>query len=209
MTASDSLGGGSPEHRDDGTVNLHSRAMVNLRYIREAMESSAPFTSVPGWGGVAVGCTALVAAALAAGEAFGERWLAIWVVDALVAVAVGGWALARKARGQGVLLSRGIGRRFLLSLSPPILAAAVLTVFLVRADVVQIVPGLWLLLYGAGVVTGGTFSVRPVPLMGLCFMALGVVALAAPTSWANGLMALGFGGLHILFGAVIAGRYGG
>lgn len=191
------------------TVDLQSHAMDNLRYIREAMESSAPFTSVPGWGGVAVGCSALVAAALAAGQTFGERWLTIWVIDALLALAVGGWAMASKARGQGVQLSKGVGRRFLLSLSPPILAAAVLTVVLVRADALWVVPGIWLLLYGAGVVTGGTFSVRPVPLMGLCFMALGVIALFAPASWLNGIMALGFGGLHIVFGAVIARRYGG
>lgn len=197
------------EDRVPETVDLQSHAMDNLRYIRKAMESSAPFTSVPGWGGVAVGCSALVAAVLAAGETFGDRWLAVWVVDALLALAIGGWAMARKARGQGVQLSKGVGRRFLLSLSPPILAAVVLTVVLVRADIVWIVPGIWLLLYGAGVVSGGTFSVRPVPLMGLCFMALGVVALFAPTSWANGLMALGFGGLHIVFGAVIAKRFGG
>ena len=195
--------------RERGAVDLHSHAMVNLRYIREAMESSAPFTSVPGWGGVAVGCSALVAAALAAGETLGERWLAVWVVDALLALAIGGWALNRKARGQGVRLSQGIGRKFLLSLSPPIIAAAVLTLVLMRADVFWVLPGLWLLLYGAGVVTGGTFSVRPVPLMGACFMILGVVAFFAPASWANGLMALGFGGLHIVFGAVIARRYGG
>jgi hypothetical protein len=192
-----------------GAVDLQSHAMDNLRYIREAMASSAPFTSVPGWGGVMVGCSAMVAALLAAGETFGERWLTVWVIDALLALAIGGWAMVRKARGQGVQLSQGVGRRFLLSLSPPILAAAVLTLVLVRADVVWVVPGIWLLLYGAGVVTGGTFSVRPVPLMGLCFMALGIVALFAPSSWANGLMALGFGGLHITFGAVIAKRYGG
>lgn len=197
------------EERSRATLDLHTHAMDNLRYIREAMESSAPFTSVPGWGGVAVGCTALVAAVLAAGEPFEGRWLAVWVADALLALAIGGWALARKARGQGVHLSRGVGRRFLLSLSPPIVAAIVLTVVLVRTGVAWAIPGVWLLLYGAGVVTGGTFSVRPVPLMGLCFMALGVVALFAPPSWANGLMALGFGGLHIFFGAVIARRYGG
>jgi hypothetical protein len=45
--------------------------------------------------------------------------------------------------------------------------------------------------------------------MGLCFMVLGAVALFCPPSWGNAFLASGFGGLHILFGAVIARKYGG
>ena len=203
------MNGRTTEETPPAAVDLHTHAMDNLRYIREAMESSAPFTSVPGWGGVAVGGTALVAAVLAAGHPLDGRWLVVWIIEAIVASAIVGWALSRKASGQGVRLAHGVGRRFLLSLSPSIVAAIVLTVALVGGGGAWAVPGVWLLLYGAGVVAGGTFSVRPVPLMGICFMALGIVALAAPSTWANGLMALGFGGLHILFGAVIARRYGG
>ncbi len=196
------------EH-DRSPVALHSHAIDNLRYIRRAMESSGSFTSVPGRAGVVIGCTALVAALMASPAVAPDRWLSIWVADALFALGLGGWAMAQKARGEGIKLSRGMGRRFLLSLSPPIVAAIVLTVVLYRMGAEQAIPGSWLLLYGAGVVSGGTFSVRPVPIMGLSFMLLGVTALLAPPSWSNTLLALGFGGLHILFGAIIARRYGG
>lgn len=203
MSASQPIGTGKQE-----PVALHSQAMDNLRYIRRAMESSASFTSVPGLAGIVIGITALIAAGLAETR-FADRWLTVWVADAVFALAFGGWAMARKARGEGVALSRGVGRRFLFSLSPPLVAAVILTVVLQRLGVSEAIPGTWLLLYGAGVVTGGTFSVRPVPVMGVSFMVLGVVALLAPPSWSNVLLAAGFGGLHIVFGAMIARRYGG
>ncbi len=189
-------------------VTLQSQAADNLRFIREAMESSGSFTSVPGWGGILMGLSALAAAAAAEWLA-PAHWLEIWLGDALLAFAIGGGAMRRKARAQGVRLSRGVARRFLLSLTPPLLAAALLTVALTRLGMAELVPATWLLLYGAGVITGGAFSVRLVPVMGACFMALGLVALFAPAAWSNSVLAAGFGGCHLAFGAVIARRYGG
>ena len=189
-------------------VNLQSQAADNLRFIRQAMESSGSFTSVPGWGGILMGLSALAAAAAAEWLA-PDRWLEIWIGVAMLAFAIGGGAMARKARAQGVRLSRGVGRRFLLSLTPPLAAAALLTVALTRAGLAELVPATWLLLYGAGVITGGAFSVRLVPMMGACFMVLGVVALLAPQGWSNPILAAGFGGCHLLFGGIIARRYGG
>lgn len=195
--------------RSPTTVDLHDRALDNLRYIREAMESSSAFTAVSGYGGLAMGGSAVVAAGLASLPSLRAHWVAIWVLDAVIAALIGGWATWRKARGMGVELYRGVARRFLMNLMPPIVAAVVLTAILVRAGAVEAVPGMWLLLYGTGVVTGGAFSVRPVPLMGACFMALGVATLLLPSGWSNALLAVGFGGLHLVFGALIARRYGG
>jgi hypothetical protein len=173
------------------------------------MERSSSFTSVPGWGGAAMGATAVLAALLAPPVTAGRPWLAVWLVEAALAVMIGGWALRAKARRQGTPLDRGIGRRFLLGMSPALVVAMALTPVLDRAGLWVALPGLWLLLYGAAVVSGGAFSVRPVPVMGLCFMLLGAGALVAPPSWANGALALGFGGLHLLFGTLIARRHGG
>ena len=198
-----------PVQKGSKSVDMHTHAMDNLRFIRSAMESSASFTSVPGLGGVVVGLTGLFAGILASLPALSSHWLTIWVVAATVALVQGGLFMSRKARSQGVRLSRGVARRFFFSVTPPLVAASVLTVVLNNTAAENVIPGLWLLLYGSGVVSGGTFSVRPVPVMGGCFMALGLVALLGPASWANALLTLGFGGLHIVFGSIIARRYGG
>ena len=190
-------------------VAMHTHAMDNLRFIRSTMESSTSFTSVPGLGGVVVGLTGLFAGVLAALPAFAADWLVIWVVAATVALVQGGLFMAKKARGEGVSLWRGVARRFFFSVTPPLVAASVLTVILVGTEAAHVIPALWLFMYGSAVISGGTYSVRPVPIMGICFMILGLVALVAPESWANGLLTLGFGGLHIVFGAIIARRYGG
>ena len=188
---------------------LSDRAMDDLAYIRRAMERAGSFTAVPGWGGVAMGGIGLVAAPVAAGTSSPTAWLTVWIGAALLALGVGSAAVARKARAAGTPAFAGPARRFLLSFTPPMLAGALLTVVLVQAGVLWALSGAWLLLYGTGVVTGGAFSVRAVPAMGACFMALGAVALIVAPSGRDLFLALGFGGLHVIFGLVIARRHGG
>ncbi len=188
---------------------LHDHALDNLRFIRETMEGARSFTAVPGWGGVAVGVTALATAIVAARLPGFDAWLAAWVAEAFLALGLGGWAMSRKARREGVEMLSRPARKFALGLAPPLIAGALLTVVFIRAGLVGYLPALWLLLYGAGFVTGGAFSVRAVPVMGTCFMLLGAAALFSPLAWGNLFMAAGFGGLQIIFGLIIARRYGG
>jgi hypothetical protein len=188
---------------------LHARAMDNLSFIRSTMERATAFTAVPGWGGVAMGVTALAATILAYHSPSDNHRLAVWLSASALALAIGGWAMVRKAQRAGTTVFSYSGRRFVLSYVPPLAVGGLLTLVLVRAGLYSALPGTWLLLYGTGVVTGGAFSVRVVPIMGLCFMALGALALWAPPGWGDWLMALGFGGLHIIFGLIIARRYGG
>jgi hypothetical protein len=189
-------------------VALHERAMDNLRFIRETMERAGAFTGISGWGQVAIGVTALVAAPLSAQQPTFKAWLMVWLAEALVSLLIAGWSIDRKARAAQMPLLTGPGRKVAFSLSPPLLVGALLTIVLYRAGLTNAIPGVWLLLYGTGVVTGGMFSVTIVPIMGICFMALGAVALFVP-ALANWFLAAGFGGLHIVFGVVIARRYGG
>jgi hypothetical protein len=187
---------------------LHQHAMNNLKYIRQTMERAGSFTAVPGVGGVLMGLTALGASRIAGRQADAAGWITVWTVAAGVALAIGILGAALKSRRFNMPLFSGPGRKFIAGFAPAILAGAVLTAVFYRAGLSGFLPGIWLLLYGAGVLSGGSASVRIVPLMGACFMFVGALALVLP-GWNDALLPAGFGGLHLLFGMVIAVKYGG
>lgn len=173
------------------------------------MERSAAFTAVSGWGQVLLGATAAGAAWLAAQQGSSFTWLRVWLAEGLMAAAIGLLACTRKANRRGLPLFSGPARKVALGLAPPLVAGAFLTFLLYRTGLQSALPATWLLLYGAGIMTGGAFSVPIVPVMGLCFMLLGGLAVLGPAAWGNWFLAAGFGGLHILFGLLIARRHGG
>jgi hypothetical protein len=189
---------------------IHDEALHNIRYIREAMERASAFTSIPGWGGLVIGVSAVITAVVAASYTTTPNlWLAIWLGDAALAVIVAAVTMLGKMRRAGVSFSGAPARRFFTAYSAPLIAAALLTFVLFRAGVFAPLPAVWLLLYGASFITSGAFSIRVVPIMGLCFMALGVAACFVPLAIGNILLGAGFGALHIAFGFIIARSYGG
>ena len=189
-------------------ASIHQRAAENLQFIRTTMERASAFTAVPGYGGIAMGMTAIVFGLLARMQPTSEQWLRVWLAELAIAVAIAAVTMALKARRARVALFSGAGRKFMLAFAPPVGAGGVLTFALASTQAYGLLPGMWLLLYGAGVTAGGAASVRVIPIMGVSFCTLGVGALAMPT-WGNALMLVGFGVLHIIFGAIIARRYGG
>jgi len=189
--------GGAPDLAED------------LRFIRDTMERSSAFTAVSGWGYLILGITALAASWIASRQASSFAWLRVWLGEGLLAMGIGALSCTWKANRRGLPLFSGPARKVALSLAPPLVAGAFLTFLLTRAGLESALPPTWLLLYGAGIITGGAFSVAIVPVMGLCFMLLGGLAVLAPVAWGNMFLAAGFGGLHILFGVLIARRHGG
>ena len=185
------------------------RALDELRQIRRTMERAGSFTAVPGWGNVGIGLIGIAAALLAHGQSRPEAWLGTWLGAALTAFALGLLGICRKARAARLSLRSGPARQFFLGLAPPLVAGALLTALLCSRQQTDLLPALWLLLYGCGVVTGGAVSIRVVPLMGGCFMVLGAAAGLAPPAWGDAFLGLGFGGLHLFFGLLIARRHGG
>ena len=193
----------------DGPPALHERALADLRFIRQTMERASTFTAFSGWGLALIGAITLVAGWWASRPRGREHWLVAWLALAALSLAIAASTTWWKARRLQQPLLASPARRFALGLAPPLGAGAVVTVALARAGQLDVLPGVWLLLYGAGVVTGGAFSVRIVPAMGFAFMALGATALLGSPAWGDWLLLAGFGGLHLVFGSIIGARYGG
>jgi hypothetical protein len=188
---------------------LHQRAMDNLEFIRETMARATTVTAISGAGIVAAGLVALGAALLTRALEPSPRWATIWVASAIVAFPLSFGASMRKARALHAPLLDGSQRRLVLSFFPPMIVGACLTVGLWRADSFSLLPAVWLLSFGAGVATGGAFSVRAVPIMGIACMLLGALALLVPPAMGTAMMAIGFGVLQLGFGAYISRRHGG
>jgi hypothetical protein len=198
---------------DGGEAEPHTllgdRAAEDLSFIRATMERATAFTLVPGVGGIGMGLSGLAGAWVAAGQPSDLSWLAVWFGTAVLALAIGLAGIAWKSRRMGVAIPLRPARRFALGFVPSLLAGGLLTAALVRAGQFELLPGVWLLTYGTAVIAGGTFSVPVVPMMGAGFLACGAAALFTPPGWGNLWLAIGFGGLQVVFGAIIARRYGG
>lgn len=204
----------SPESRfkaspDNSTISLPDRAMENLQFIRQTMERATAYTGVSGTGQMWVGFTALIAAWAASQQTLAAHWIFIWLAEAVVSLTISAAMMMKKSRRLQIPMWSETARRFLLSFMPPMLAGALLTTVLYQQNLPDLIPGIWLLLYGTAVIAGGTYSVRIVPVMGCCFMLLGVFGLLGLPAWNQTLLGLGFGGLHLIFGFWIAREYGG
>lgn len=191
---------------------LHDRAADNIRFIRDTMARAGAFTSVSGVGMIGAGAMGIVAAALGVWSPIDRtprRWLAVWLAAACCAVFISSITIRAKAARTHQSLSAGPARRFALAFAPPLIAGAILTVALASRGHFTLLAPVWLVLYGAAVTSGGAFSVRPVPIMGIAFLALGAVCFLAPLAWQPAFLAAGFGGLHLIFGVLIMRQHGG
>lgn len=188
---------------------MSDRAIDNLRYIRETMERSASFTAVPGSGGMLMGVTAIATAYIALQQPSKDAWLIAWLAEAILAAAIGLLAMWQKSRIVGQSLFSVQGRKFVFGFAPPLVAGVAITLGLFRYLHYEMMVPVWMLCYGAAVVTGGAVSVKAVAIMGWLFITAGIVATLMPTGFGDYFMAATFGLLHIVFGAIIAKRYGG
>ncbi len=190
-------------------MNIGDRAADNLAFIRETMERSTSFTAVPGYGGMLMGVTACVAAYIASVQPLLRDSLITWLIEAALAFAIGLLAMWQKSKIAGQSLASAPAKKFALGFAPPMIVGVIAVLGLARHGEFYLLPPICMLTYGAAVVCGGAFSVRAVPVLGWLFIAMGAAAFILPVSYGNLMMAASFGVLHVVFGAIIAWKYGG
>jgi hypothetical protein len=184
------------------TVHLDTHAIATLRYIRASIDAAGSVV-IPGSAGIAMGIIGLAAAALSLMPHLQSHWLSIWLVAAPIAATAGGLLLARSASVASFVATGTPGRKLALGLLPSLFAGAVMTFVLWSADRTAAIPGTWLLLYGCALISASASTTPIVAWMGSCFAVLAIAALTAPLVVQIGLLGLGFGALHILFGILI------
>jgi len=190
-------------------IDIQEHAQDNLRYIRGAMERAERVSAVSGMGVMAMGVIALLA--MAVGAVVQDPWLQllVWIGTAFVAGGAGILGCWVKARKNDLPFFADPGRRFLLCLIPALMVGVVLTVSLLSTAEMSLLPGLWMMLYGAGVLAAGTYASAPVMHMGGAFVLAGLFTHALPAGWANVLLGVTFGGLHLYFGYQVYRHHGG
>jgi hypothetical protein len=199
-----------PNGGSNSPVPIERHALGTLRYIRASMEAAGAL-AVPGMAGVVMGLIGILAAALASTPALRAFWLEVWLGAAVAAFVLGGGLMARQAARRGHTYQFAPIRKFVLCLSPALIAGAVLTLVLLRAEMDRLVPGTWLLLYGCAVTAASTVTGRLnrlIACMGTLFMLLGIATFVLPPQLHSLLLGLGFGVLHLVSGVLIGRRHG-
>ena len=189
-------------------TRLQDKAETNLQFIREAMERAERVSAVSGAGMMGMGALALAGGAMAS-RLTPDLQLLAWLVLAPVAALLGAATTWRKSTRSGEEPLRDPMRRFIWCLAPSLLAAAVFTALLWGTPTQALLPVLWLVLYGCGVLAAGTYAVPPVMHLGMSFIGAGLVLATLPADWMNTALSLAFGGLHLFFGWRIYKHHGG
>jgi hypothetical protein len=184
-------------------VNMDMHAIATLRYIRASIDGAGS-VAIPGSAGIVMGLIGLAAAALSWVPHLAAYWLFIWLIAAPIAAAAGGLLLAKSASVATFVATGTPGRKLAFGLLPSLFVGAVMTAVLWSADLTQAIPGTWLLLYGCALFSASVSTTMIVAWMGVSFAGFGILTLLSPVGLHIPLLAMGFGGLHILFGILIA-----
>lgn len=192
-------------------------AHENLQYIRRTLDAAGRFTAVPGKGLMAAGIATFAGVTvnlLITGAPWGsgplrQTALDVWGIVLVVSLAIVSWGICRKSRQTQTRLRAPLVRKLLWSLCPALFVGGLLTHLAASTQNLGWLPTIWLGCYGAAVTNGGLVSVAPVRYLGLSLLATAAGAALSPQGLGLAWLAVGFGWLHLVFGAYIAWRHNG
>ena len=191
-------------------------ARENLRVIRQTMERSTKYSTLSGISGVLVGLAGIAGVVatwvLGPGAAIYHhplRLASIWIVTLFTAIGIDLICNKRRAARVGKHIVSSLGAHIVLAALPAFFAAGILTYFFFQHHLLIYLWGVWMLCYGLAICAVGLFSVRPATYLGSAFVIAGAATLLMPAvPYHLIMMAVTFGGFHILYGVLMARRHG-
>lgn len=209
-------------------MNSTKEHLDTLHEIRNLMEKSSRFISLSGLSGVFAGIYALAGAAAAyyylnlnifepsyyeylykegnVNADFVQFFLADALAVLCAALATGIFLTTRQAKKQGLPIWNNTSRRLLISMAIPLVAGGLFCLALLYQHLFVMIAPATLIFYGLALINGSKYTLRDVHYLGLCELGLGI---AGSFLLGYGLLiwALGFGILHIIYGAVMYYKY--
>lgn len=179
-----------------------------LETIRTLMERSQRYEHISGHSGLVAGSAVLVGCAVLSKTALLPveprlGFVIVWSVVLAVALA-GHLALtSARARQRGEPMWSRQARTVLLALLPNFVASIAVSVLMWRLDRLELLPALWLMLYGCGTMATSFFAPRSILALGITCLVMGVGGLILLPDRPLLTMAIGFGLTHLTFGGCV------
>jgi hypothetical protein len=165
-----------------------------LETIRTLMERSQRYAHLSGYSGLVAGTLALT------GSALPGDFLAVWTSVFVLAFAAHCAITFGRARRRGEPAWTRQARTVSWAVLPALLAGVTVSAALTRLGRQDLLPALWLVLYGCGALATSFFAPRSIAVLGAVCLTLGIVAMLVLPDWPRLTMAVGFGLTHVAFG---------
>ncbi|MDB3907149.1 hypothetical protein OAK35_02960 [Crocinitomicaceae bacterium] len=196
--------------------------LEQLAEIRDIMNKSTRFLSLSGLSGIVAGIAAL-GGAWAANEYLNEKAIGFnmygvgrmemvqfFLLDAFIVLAVaigfGSFFTIRKAKKNGQSILNKMGMRMLVNLCIPLITGGAFGIIVLYHGGYFLLPSIMLIFYGLALINASKYTLEDIRYLGYCEIALG---LASAFFIGYGLLfwAIGFGVLHIVYGAIMYFKY--
>lgn len=203
--------------------------LENLKEIRSLMERSSKFLSLSGLSGIAAGSIALIAAyivyakkveltgdttpkaifdanAYVEGDDFKVFLIKTALVTLVAAIFFGVYFTMRKAQKEHKSVWNNLSKNLLISLLVPLVSGGLFCLALLYHGVLWVIPSATLLFYGLALFSAAKYTVRDVTYLAISEIVLGLLSLVL-TGYSLIFWAVGFGVLHIFYGAIMYWKY--
>jgi hypothetical protein len=189
----------------------------NLQYIRRTLEAAGQFTAVPGKCIAASGVVALAGVAtndLITGAPWSESGSQAWALDVWgvvlgLSLGIVAFGTYRKLQLGSMPIQAPLIRKLLWSLCPALFIGALLSNLAIGTRQFVWLPTIWLGCYGAALASAGQVSIAPLRYLGVTFLLAAAAAALSPPDMGLTWLAVGFGWMHLAFGAYISWRHHG